>query len=305
MVSSPWTRASRTISTYLLSVTSVRVLPHIYMLLVTSMSRNLHIYMLLVTWCYATSKTSIFIRVSSPWAHASRTISIYMFSVTLFRVLPHIYMLLVTSMSRNLNIYMLLVARCYTTSKTSIFTRVSSPWAHASRAISIYTLSVTLVRVLPHIYMLLVTSMSRNLNIYMLWVTRCHATSKTSIFTRVSSPWVHASRTISIYMLSVTLVRVLPHIYMLLVTSMSRNLNIYMLCATPMSWNIKNINIYNVYRHPGFGTRCHGTKEPSATEPQKHRSQIPDPKPTAMRGMRTLVNGRRGQFVDSGRTQIF
>ena len=173
-----------------------------------------------------------------------------------FAYSPHIYKLLVTSMSRNLNIYMLLVTRCYATSKTSIFTRVSSPWVHASRTISIYMLSVTLVRVLPHIYMLLVTSMSRTINIYMLLVTRCHATSKTSIFTGVSSPWVHGSRTISIYMFSVTLVRALPHIYMLLVTSMSRNLNIYMLCVTPMSWDIKNTNIYMVYRHPGFGTRC-------------------------------------------------
>ena len=230
--------------------------PHIYKLLVTSMSRNLNIYMLLVTRCYATSKTSIFTRVSSPWVHASRTISIYMLSVTLVRVLPHIYMLLVTSMSRTINIYMLLVTRCYATSKTTIFTRVSSPWLHASRTISIYMLSVTLGRVLPHIYMLLVTSMSRTINIYMLLVTRCHATSKTSIFTGVSSPWVHGSRTISIYMFSVTLVRALPHIYMLLVTSMSRNLNIYMLCVTPMSWDIKNTNIYMVYRHPGFGTRC-------------------------------------------------
>ena len=106
-----------------------------------------------------------------------------------------------------------------------------TPWRELGN-IHIYMLSVTSARVLTHICTLFVTPMLRNINIYMLSITRCSATPETPVFIKVSSPRAHASQTVSIYMLSVTLVSVLPYIYMLLATSMSRTFNIHMLLVT-------------------------------------------------------------------------
>ncbi len=94
--------------------------------------------------------------------------------------------------------------------KTIHINRNSSPRGSAIKNNQYFLIFFSFVSGTPHIYMLLVTSMSRTNHTYMLLVTRCHATSKTFIFTRNASPWGHASQTNSIYILSVTLVLVLP-----------------------------------------------------------------------------------------------